>query len=66
MDASVVKMKELMTHFSIMRNMIVFLKDIGQGGLKIPGNLVCQCKLYSHIVFHEVVNDIVILFFLKY
>ena len=36
---------------------VAFLKTTDRGGLKIPGDKVCQWTFYSYIVFHEVVND---------
>ena len=34
-----------------------FINDVNRGGLKIPGDSVCQWTIFSYIVFHEVVND---------
>ena len=34
-----------------------FTDNLNRGGLKIPGDSVCQWTFYSYIMFHEVVND---------
>ena len=34
-----------------------FINDVNRGGLKIPGDSVCQWTTFSYIGFHEVVND---------
>ena len=34
-----------------------FVRDINRGGLKIPGDMICQWTIYSYIIFHEVVKE---------
>ena len=33
-----------------------YLKDMNRGGIKIPGDTICQLTIYSYIIFHEVVD----------